>query len=56
MSDGSVEFSSDVPGRVPGSYAQYTKVVNSSGETIGYTKTTFGPSGEIVSVKEKFKG
>ena len=54
LPDGSLEFSSDVPGRVLGSYATYTKTVNASGETTGYVKTTYGPHGEIISAKDKF--
>ena len=41
------------PGRVPGSYAVYTKHVDANGNTIGAYKTTFDPSGEIVHVKDK---
>lgn len=48
-----VQFSTRVPGRVPGSYATYTKVVDSSGITIGYTKTTVAPDGTVVHVKDK---
>jgi len=53
LPDGSVQFSADVPGKVPGSYATYTKVVDSSGDTIGYTKTTVTPDGSIAQVKDK---
>lgn len=42
-----------VPGRVPGSYANYTKTINVSGETIAYTKTTVVPDGSIAHVKNK---
>ncbi len=52
--NGSVQFSADVPGRVPGSYATYTKVVDSSGTTTDYYKTTVAPDGSIVHVKIKF--
>ena len=37
------EFSTNVPGRVPGSYATYAKTVDSSGTTISYIKTTVAP-------------
>jgi len=37
--DGTVQFETKVPGRVPNSYALYTKVVDESGNTIKYTKT-----------------
>jgi hypothetical protein len=55
LSDGSVEFSAKVPGRVPGSYAVYTKTVDSVGDTVSYTKTTYAPDGEIVHRKDKFQ-
>lgn len=42
-----------VPGRVPGSYAVYTKTVAEDGTTIGYTKTTVTPDGSIAHVKDK---
>jgi hypothetical protein len=52
-SDGGVEFSAKVPGRVPGSYATYTKLVNGDGVTTGYFKTTIAPDGSTVHVKDK---
>jgi hypothetical protein len=52
--DGSVEFAADVPGRVPGSYATYTKIVDENGVTTSYYKTTVAPDGSIVHVKIKF--
>lgn len=52
--NGSVQFSSKVPGRVPGSYAKYTKIVDSSGATTDFYKTTVAPDGSIVHVKIKF--
>lgn len=51
--DGAVQFETKVPGRVPGSYALYTKTVDEAGTTIGYTKTTIAPDGSVVSVKNK---
>lgn len=51
--DGAVQLSTKVPGRVPGSYATYDKVVDASGTTIGYTKTTVAPDGTIVHIKDK---
>ena len=48
-----VQMSAKVPGRVPGSSATYTKVVDRSGTTVGYTKTTVAPDGTIVHVKDK---
>lgn len=51
--DGAVQLSTKVPGRAPGSYATYDKVVDASGTTIGYTKTTVAPDGTIVHIKDK---
>jgi len=50
---GGKAFVSNVPGRVPGSYAQYLKQVGPDGKTILYYKTTFDPLGGIVHVKDK---
>jgi hypothetical protein len=52
--NGSVQFSADVLGRVPGSYATYTKIVDGSGVTTDYYKTTIGPDGSIVHIKVEF--
>jgi RHS repeat-associated protein len=54
LGNGSVEFSARVPGEVPGSYATYTKTVDVAGNTVGYVKTTVGPDGSVISVKDKF--
>lgn len=54
QADGSVEFAADVPGRVPGSYATYTKVVDENGVTTSYVKTTVAPDGSVVHTKIKF--
>lgn len=52
--DGSVTFQSDVPARnIPGSYARYEKTVDAAGRTTGYTKTTYGPDGSVIHVKDK---
>lgn len=51
--DGAVQLSTKVPGRVPGSYATYDKVVDASGTTTGYTKTTVLPDGTILHTKDK---
>ena len=48
-----LQFSANVPGRVPGSYAIYTKTVDAAGITTGYAKTTVAPDGEIVHIKVK---
>ncbi|GLY67957.1 putative T7SS-secreted protein [Amycolatopsis taiwanensis] len=55
LEDGSVRFVSKVPGRVPGSYAEYTKTVGPDGTTIGYTKTTHLPDGSIAHIKDKMQ-
>jgi hypothetical protein len=54
--DGAVQFEAKVSGRVPGSYANYTKTVDPSGNTIGYTKTTIVPDGSVAHVKDKMVG
>ncbi|MCX6132135.1 MAG: hypothetical protein NTX25_24145 [Proteobacteria bacterium] len=51
-----VVFNAEVPGRVPGSKAVYEKVVDNSGTTISYTKTTYTPEGKIVHIKDKIDG
>ena len=43
-------------GRVPGSKAVYEKVIDNSGTTISYTKTTYTPEGKIVHIKDKIDG
>jgi hypothetical protein len=53
LPDGSVQFQTRVPGRVPGSYALYTKAIDSAGNTISYTKTTILPDGSVAHVKDK---
>lgn len=53
LPDGSIEFESRVPGRVPGSFATYTKVLAEDGTTVGYTKTTTLPDGTIAHTKDK---
>jgi hypothetical protein len=50
---GALQFSANVPGRVPGSYAIYTKTVDAAGITAGYAKTTVAPDGAIVHIKVK---
>ncbi len=49
-------FVSDVPGRIAGSKAIYRKEVDDLGQTTGYTKTTIGPSGNMIHIKDKFPG
>ncbi len=48
-------FRANIPARnIKGSYAQYEKVIDSSGMTVKYTKTTYAPDGSIVHVKVKY--
>ncbi len=53
--DGGYRFTATSVGNVPGSKAIYQKVVDGSGRTIGYLKTTIDPKGNIVHVKDKMK-
>jgi SPP1 gp7 family putative phage head morphogenesis protein len=47
-------FQADVPARnIPGSYARYQKIIDKSGNTLSYTKTTYAPDGKIIHVKVK---
>ena len=56
LEDGSYRFTATSAARdVPGSRAVYEKIVDASGKTIGYFKTTFAPDGSIVHVKDKLK-
>jgi len=48
-----VVFTSSVPGKVPGSYAVYQKMITAEGDTAGYLKTTFSPNGDVVHIKDK---
>ena len=56
MPENGFAFQSEVPGRVPGSFAVYEKQVGSIGQTLQYTKTTVDPAGVIVHVKDKISG
>ncbi|MBI4847635.1 MAG: hypothetical protein HY808_03540, partial [Nitrospirae bacterium] len=53
---GGKAFISEVPGRVLGSKAIYEKQLDVTGKTIGYYKTTIGPDGKIIHVKDKISG
>lgn len=53
LHDGGAEFSYEVPGRVPGSYAVYRKRVDMDGTTELAYKTTFLPDGSIAHIKFK---
>ncbi|MBA2654013.1 MAG: hypothetical protein H0U71_02970 [Gammaproteobacteria bacterium] len=53
--NGGKVFQGDSPAaNIPGSFARYEKQIDIDGNTILYTKTTFGPKGEIVHVTPKF--
>ena len=54
LPNGDLVYTSTVPGRVPGSYAEYTKIVDETGETVKMVKTTYAPDGSIVHIKDKF--
>jgi hypothetical protein len=54
LPDGTTAYTSTVPGRVPGSYAEYTKIVDEAGNTVQMVKTTYAPDGKIVHIKDKF--
>jgi hypothetical protein len=43
-----VEFAVNVPGRVPGSYTRWVKVVNQDGKTIQMYHDTFDPTGRFL--------
>lgn len=48
-------FQADSPAaNIPGSFARYEKQIDATGNTILYTKTTYGPNGKIVHVAPKF--
>ncbi len=51
--DGTIHLTTKVPGRVPGSYAIYEKVLDESGTTIDVIKTTLAPDGTLVHIKHK---
>ncbi|WP_154663703.1 hypothetical protein [Saccharomonospora iraqiensis] len=54
LSDGAVRMSSKVPSNnIPGSYAEYIKVVDKEGNTVQYVKDTYGPDGVLIHRKTK---
>jgi len=55
LGDG-VMFTSEVPGKVPGSRAVYQKAVDADGVTTNFVKTTVDPRGNIVHIKNKMPG
>ena len=52
--NGNIIFKAVSPGKVPGSKAEYIKVINKDGDTIAYNKITYDPKGNIVHDKDKF--
>ena len=52
--NGNIVFKAVSPGKVPGSKAEYIKVINKDGDTISYNKITYDPKGNIVHDKDKF--
>ena len=57
LPSGGKAFQANSPSKnIPGSFAQYEKQVDAAGNTLQYTKTTFGPNGEIIHVKDKIGG
>lgn len=53
--DGGYVFETKIPGRVPGSYALYKKILGPDGTTTGYKKTTITPDGSTAHVKDKMQ-
>jgi hypothetical protein len=49
-------FTSEVPGKVPGSRTVYQKAVDADGVTTNFVKTTVDPGGNIVHIKNKMPG
>jgi hypothetical protein len=57
LPNGGKAFQADSASKnIPSSFAQYEKQVDAAGNTLQYTKTTFGPNGEIIHVKDKIGG
>jgi len=53
--DGGKVFQADsAAAHIPGSLARYEKQIDACGNTVYYTKITYGPGGEIVHVVPKF--
>jgi hypothetical protein len=54
LPDDSVRLSARVPANnIPGSYAEYIKVIDKSGNTIQYVKDTYAPDGTVIHSKIK---
>ena len=57
LPNGGRAFQANSPSKnIPNSFAQYEKQVDAAGNTLQFTKTTFGPNGEIIHVKDKMGG
>ena len=57
LPNGGKAFQADSASKnIPGSFAQYEKQVDAAGNTLQYTKTTFGPNGDVIHVKDKING
>ena len=54
LPNGSISVKATSAGRVPGSSAVYEKRIDAAGNTTSYTKTTYDPGGNVVSIKDKF--
>jgi len=52
--NGNVVFKATSPGKVPGSSAVYEKIVDRTGATTGYVKTTYDNVGNLVHAKNKY--
>lgn len=56
LPNGGVAVQATSPGKVSGSRAVYEKQIDINGQTIQYTKTTYGPQGNVIHVKDKLSG
>ncbi|QIZ36212.1 hypothetical protein FDZ84_17905 [Saccharopolyspora sp. ASAGF58] len=54
LEDGGARMSAKVPSNnIPGSYADYVKIIDRNGNTVQYVKNTYAPDGSIVHSKVK---
>jgi hypothetical protein len=54
LEDGGIRMSSRVPANnIPGSYADYVKIIDENGDTVQYVKNTYDASGKLVHSKVK---
>ncbi|MER8409358.1 hypothetical protein NKH16_32765 [Mesorhizobium sp. M1307] len=54
-STGNATFNTVSPGKVPGSYATYEKVVTPDGKSAKFSKKVFDPYGNLISDKDKLE-